>query len=260
MMTARELFVFWVVALLGIASAHAQTFPALTGRVVDAANVIPDGDEAVLTTKLQALEQRSGRQFVIATIPDLQGYPVEDYGYQLGRKWGIGQKGSNEGIILLVAPNDRRVRIEVGYGLEPYVTDLLSGVIIRDFITPKFKARDIPGGISAGADVIISQLALPPDQATARGKQLVAANQHRGGQINWFNILFWIIIFIFVIRPMLFGRRGISPVILWGPGIGGGWSGGGSSFGGGSSWGGGDGGGFSGGGGSFGGGGASGSW
>ena len=132
--------------------ATAQTFPALSGRVVDAANLLSPADEAELTGKLQALEQASTRQLVVATVPDLEGRPIEDYGYQLGRHWGLGQKEANNGIILLVAPNERRVRIEVGYGLEPIITDALSWQIINGQILPRFAHRrevtDVLGGFA----------------------------------------------------------------------------------------------------------------
>jgi uncharacterized protein len=249
-------------ALLSAAPAAAQEFPALTGRVVDAANILPDAEEVSLTQKLAALEQASSRQLVVATVPDLQGYPIEDYGYQLGRKWGIGQKEANNGVILLVAPNDRKVRIEVGYGLEPIVTDALSSVIINRQILPAFKAGDYPGGIRAGADALIEQLGAPPEQAeqralaASRERQASASSGGEGGSI--FPLIFWGLVFLFVILPMLRGgrrgrryRRG-GGVFIWGPGFGGGgssWGGGGGGFGG-----------FSGGGGSFGGGGASGGW
>jgi uncharacterized protein len=245
----------------------AQDFPALTGRVVDAANIIPDSDEAALAQKLEAVETASSRQLVVATVPSLQGYPIEDYGYRLGRKWGIGQKGANNGMILLVAPNERKVRIEVGYGLEPIMTDALSGDIISQQILPAFKRNDYPGGINAGADAIIEQLRAPPEQAeqkalAAQQKARQPGRSSGGGSI--FPLVFWGVVLLFVILPMLRGgRRGRrhrrSGVWLWGPGLGGGGWGGGSSGGGFGGFGGG-GGGFSGGGGSFGGGGASGGW
>jgi uncharacterized protein len=259
------------------APAAAQNFPALSGRVVDAANLLSPADEAELTQKSEALEKASSRQLVVATVPDLQGYPIEDYGYQLGRKWGIGEKGANNGIILLVAPNERRVRIEVGYGLEPIITDALSWQIINGTVLPRFKADDYPGGIKAGADALIAQLGAPPE--VAEKKALEAAQQQQqqataqrqsggGGLASMSTLIFWGIVFLFVILPMLrgggrrrgrrYGRRG--GVFIWGPGFGGGgggWGGGGDGFGG---FGGGGGGGFSGGGGSFGGGGASGGW
>ena len=115
-----------------------------------------------------ALEQASSRQLVVATVPDLQGYPIEDYGYRLGRAWGLGQEEANNGAILLVAPNERRVRIEVGYGLEPILTDALSHGIIEDRILPRFRDNDYPGGIAAGADAIIEQLQAPPEEAERR--------------------------------------------------------------------------------------------
>lgn len=267
---ARSLLLLMLL-LLGAAAAPAaaQDFPKLTGRVVDAAGIIPDGDEAALTQKLEALEAASSRQLVVATVPDLQGYPIEDYGFKLGRAWGIGQKGANNGVILLVAPKERKVRIEVGYGLEPIVTDALSGEIIRDRITPAFKQGDYGGGINAGADALIAQLQAPPEQAEQAA--LAAAQRQKSSRSSGggfpFPLIFWGIVLVFVIIPMFRGRRGgrrygrRGPVIIWGPGFsGGGWGGGGSSSwgGGGGGWGGG--GGFSGGGGSFGGGGASGGW
>ena len=251
--------------LLVAAPAAAQDFPPLTGRVVDAANIIPDADEAALTSKLAAVEQASSRQLVVATVPSLQGYPIEDYGYQLGRKWQLGQKGANNGMILLVAPNERKVRIEVGYGLEPIMTDALAGDIISGQILPAFKRGDYPAGINAGADAIIAQLQAPPEQAEQKAlaaKEKQAGRSGDGGSA--LPLIFWGFILVFIILRMVGrGKRGRrhrrSGVWVWGPGVGGGGWGGGSSGGGFGGFGGG-GGGFGGGGGSFGGGGASGGW
>ena len=240
----------------------AQEFPKLTGRVVDAANVIPDAEEARLTEKLAALEQQSRRQLVVATIPDLKGYDIADYGYQLGRSWGIGQKGDDNGALLIVAPNERKLRIEVGYGLEPVLTDGMSFLIINNDIVPRFKQGDMAGGIEAGVDAIIRQLTLPPEEAQ---KIAAAADQQQGeqgGGIPFGTIVFILIVLFFIVMPMINearggGRRrryGGGPFIWIPGGFGGGggshWGGGGGGFGGG----------FSGGGGSFGGGGSSGSW
>jgi uncharacterized protein len=272
---------FLILLSVFAAPVSAQTFPPLTGRIVDNANLLSPEQEAALTTKLEALEKSTGRQLVVATMPDLQGYEIEDYGYQVGRAWKIGQKGQNNGIILLVAPNQRKVRIEVGYGLEPYVTDALSSRIIQEQILPRFKAGDFPGGIEAGTDALLAQLRLPEDQAQARQSQILKEDQGetrraRGGGIP-IGLIFWIVVAVFVFSSMRRGQRrgpwggrryrsgGNWPVWLWVAseianssrrGGGGGWGGGG-----GGSWGGGGGGGgFSGGGGSFGGGGASGGW
>ncbi len=260
--------------------AAAQTFPELTGRVVDQAELLSPEQEAELTGKLEALEQASSRQLVVATIRSLEDRPIEDYGYELGRHWGIGQDEANNGIILLVAPSERKVRIEVGYGLEPIVTDALSNQIIQQQILPRFRADDYPGGIIAGIDAIIAQLQAPPEQAEQRAIEAAQSQQQsrgrsQGGSI--FPLVFWLIVLFFIVIPMFrsgFGgrkyrgrrRRRSLPIVIWGPGMGG-WGGGssgsshwgGGSWGGGS-WGGGGGGGFSGGGGSFGGGGASGGW
>jgi uncharacterized protein len=237
-------------------SGFAQTLPKPNDtRVVDAANLLPPAEESALDQKLAAFEKATGRQFVVATIPDLQGYPIEDYGYRLGRAWGVGSKEKDDGALLIVAPKDRKVRIEVGYGLEPYLTDALSSVIINTQILPLFKAGDYPGGIAAGADAVMEQLQLPPEEAAARVKAADAPSEHKGGIP--IALIFWAVVLIFVVLPSLFGgrrgrrHRGLAPVMIWGPGDWGGSRGGG--FGGGF-------GGFSGGGGSFGGGGASGSW
>ena len=256
--------------------AVAQTFPALTGRVVDEANLLDPAQEAALTAKLQGLETRTNRQFVVATLNSLQGYDIADYGYQLGRHWALGQDGKGEtekdnGAILIIAPNERKLRIEVGYGLEPVLTDGFSSSVIRNDITPFFKAGDFAGGINAGVDKVITQIELPPEEAAKVAAEAAKSqkNSGDGGEIS--SVIFWLFVFFFFILPIIrsMRRQGRKykgkrrdddddddwggPVIIWG---------GGSGFGGGSSWGGGGGGfgGFGGGGGSFGGGGASGGW
>lgn len=265
-----------LLALFALAApASAQSFPSLTGRVVDQAHLLNEAQVQDITTKSQALEAQTGRQFVVATVNSLEGYPIEDYGYRLGRAWGIGQKGKDNGVILLVAPNEHKVRVEVGYGATTFITDAVSGLIIRDAILPHFKQNppDYGGGIEAGADAIIKQMSLPPDEAqknVAAAEQAQQQRQHSGG--SPLPVVFWLMVIGFVVLSRLrraFGRSyrtrsgGISPwVMLWGLNAldrgsrGSSWGGGGWSAGGG----GGGFGGFSGGGGSFGGGGASGSW
>lgn len=262
---------FAALAALFASPALAQAFPQLTGRVVDAANVIPADVEAALDAKVTAFEARTQRQFVVATVPSLEGYDIADYGYRLGRTWAIGDKDREDGVILLVAPNDKKVRIEVGYGLEPVLTDGYSTLIVQNTILPAFKKGDMPAGIVAGADAIIKQLELPPEEAAKVAQAAeVSASESDGGFP--FGLIVWMaFLFLFFILPMMRGRRRggrhngtltgstVGDIVLWevGKGIsrgasgGGGWGGGG--FGGG-------GGGFSGGGGSFGGGGASGGW
>jgi uncharacterized protein len=255
-----------VALLLFAAPASAQTFPKLTGRVVDQAQLLTPEQVVDLASKSAALEAQSGRQFVVATVPSLEGRTIEDYGYRLGRAWGLGQEKKDDGVILLVAPTEHKVRIETGYGARVFLTDAVSSVIIRNAILPRFKAGDMGGGIVAGADQIITQMSLPPEQAQKTVAAAERAQQQRRDESpGVIPVIFWIVIILFVISAMArrargrrYGRRRGwgAPIILWGPGWGSGSSwGGGSSFGGGGGFG-----GFSGGGGSFGGGGASGSW
>lgn len=133
-------------------------FPALTGRVVDQADLLNPEQEARLAAASAAVEREVGPQFVIVTVPSLQGLAIEDYGLRLGRTWGIGSRARNDGLILLVAPTERKVRIEVGTGLERRVTDPFAARVIRDTILPRFRANDLPGGIVAGSDALIARL------------------------------------------------------------------------------------------------------
>lgn len=251
-----------VLAVLGLfvsagAALAAPKFPPLTGRVVDNANLLSPEAEQKLTGELADLETKTGRQMVVATLPDLGGYEIEDYGYQLGRAWGIGDKTRNDGVLLLVAPNDKKVRIDVGYGLEGVLTDALSSVIIQTKILPAFRSGKFEDGVMSGAEAVIGQLSLPDDQAKAIAASPPAVKSQSGGGIP---IVFIVLIIFWVISGILRGgRRGragrggglwwLLPMLLSGGGRGGGsWGGGGG------------GGGFSGGGGSFGGGGSSGGW
>ena len=232
----------------------APKFPALTGRVVDDAGILSPDTKAGLTEKLAALEQKTSRQLVVVTLPSLQGYDISDYGYQLGRAWGIGQSKLNNGILFIVAPNEHRTRIEVGYGLEPIITDAFSSVVIQTQVLPKFRSGDFNGGVVAGANALIEQLSLDTSEAE---KRAAAAQQQlqRGGHDEGGGGLvgFLVILFIFIAISRIFGGWGLLPFLfMGGGGRGGGWSGGGGGWSGG--------GGFGGGGGSFGGAGSSGSW
>ena len=233
-------------------AAAALTFPPLTGRVVDNAHVLSPQTQAALTAKLAALEQKNGDQVVVVTLPSLQGQAIEDYGYQLGRAWGIGEKGKNNGALFIIAPIEHKVRIEVGYGLEPVLTDALSSVILQTAVLPKFRTGDVEGGVVAGTDAIIDQLGLDPATAKAKAQ---AAESRPVETAHPIPVIIIILIVFFVISAVF--RRGggglwALPFLFMGGG--GGFRGGGDDFGGGG------GGGFSGGGGSFGGGGSSGSW
>ncbi len=241
--------------LVGAAFA-APTFPPLTGRVVDDAHVLSDQTQADLNQKLTALEQKTGDQVVVVTLPSLQGYEIEDYGYQLGRAWGIGQKGKNTGALFIVAPAEHKVRIEVGYGLEPVLTDALTSVILQTQVIPKFRSGDVQGGVVDGTNAIVDQLGLDPAEAQAKAQ--AAAQRPASAPIHVPIIV--VIIVVFALFSLVFrGGGGLwaLPFLFMGGGGDrrGGWGDGGSWGGGG-----GGGGGFSGGGGSFGGGGSSGNW
>ena len=262
------------------APATAQTFPANNGSpVVDQAGILRPEQMIDLRSKAEALYAQTGRAFAVATVKSLEGYPVDDYAYRLGRYWKLGSEKNDDGVLLLVAPNEHKVAIATGYGAGSYMTDATSGIIIREAIIPHFKQNppDYGGGIEAGADAIIKQMSLPPTEAkknVAAAEQAQQARRHSGAGV--FPVIFWIMIIGFVILSMARragGRRyrsrrsGINPwIVLWGlnelsRGSRSGWGGGSWGGGGGGSWSGGGGGGFGGfGGGSFGGGGASGSW
>ncbi|MDX7763384.1 TPM domain-containing protein [Aeromonas caviae] len=223
----------------------APDFPALTGRVVDEANLMSRKQAHQLAQQLAVFEKRSGVQLVVVSIDTLAGDTIEEYGYQLGRHWGIGQKGKNNGVLLIIAQDERKVRIEVGYGLEGALPDAIAANIIQTRILPAFKRGDMVAGILAGSQGIMQALAgeyQPVDNTSKADKQ--------GGP--------WLFILVVIAMIVLHNLRGGGG----GPGgrrraayMAGGFGAG--SFGGRT---GGGGGGFSGGGGSFGGGGASGGW
>jgi uncharacterized protein len=242
------------------AEAAAPSFPPLTGRVVDDAHVLSPEVQASLSGKLQALEQKSGDQLVVVTLPSLQGLEIEDYGYQLGRAWGIGQKGKNNGALFIVAPAEHKVRVEVGYGLEPVLTDALTSVILQTRVLPRFRAGDVSGGVVAGTDALVEQLGLDPQTAEANAKaaevRAARIEERAPARAPRLPIIVVAIIIFIVIRLILGGRGGglwALPFLFMGGG-----SDGGSGWGGRRDDDGGD--NFGGGGGSFGGGGSSGSW
>lgn len=266
-----RLLVAWLLALLAFAGtpAHAELPARPDGPVLDQAGVIPDADEARLDQKLRAYTQATGRSVIVATVASLDGDEVENYAQRLAETWDIGGAETEEGVLFLIAPNDRKLRIHTGRGVQERLTDALSGRIIRDVVVPRFKANDYGGGIAAGVDQIIAQLDRSPADAKAVAEAAQAARANGGqGEASAGSVIFWLVIIVFFIA--LFGRgrargqrrSGIDPgVVLWGlseiahhagRGHGGGGFGGDSGFGGF--------GGFGGGGSGFDGGGASGDW
>lgn len=258
------LAVVWLALVL---PGHTQPrFPELTGRVVDEANLLSPAREAELEARLAALERDTSDQLVVVTVRSLGGYDIADYGTQLGRHWQIGQKDGDNGVLLIVALEERKIRIEVGYGLEGILTDALSALIIHEQITPAFKVGGFERGIEQGVIAIEAQLRLDPEEARARAAAVEAAGPGIpvGALIIIALVFGFILIAVIGIVSNASGRRrrggsDIAPILIWaasealrsrggGGGRGGGFGGGGF------------GGGFGGGGGSFGGGGASGGW
>jgi uncharacterized protein len=235
------------------ALASAPSFPRLSGRVVDDAHILDASTQAQLTSMLARHEQATGQQVVVVTLPSLQGYSIEDFGYQLGRNWGIGQKDKNTGALLIVAPKEHKVRIEVGYGLEGQLTDAMSRVIIERDILPEFKRGDFNAGVLAGTTTVLKVLG--GDASAAQAPESSASAQNVTDTLFSVPRLFALVMILMILFVMWRNRGSGGSSVYRRIGRSGGFSND-SFFGGGSS----DGGGFSGGGGSFGGGGASGSW
>lgn len=270
-------------------SAQARDVPPLTGRIVDLAHVLPNSTTDSLTAQLAAHETQSSNQVAVLIVPSLEGEAIEEFSHRVATTWKLGQKGTDNGVLLLVAIQERKVRIEVGYGLEGVLTDIRSAQIIRNEIVPRFRAGDIPGGVTGGVTAIVKTIEgtyQAPDKAVPRKEndiieQVVVAvliglfvgllfmNIHRligpiaGAGVTTL-LAPWVVPALMASGITLLllltigasgtgGRRSRSSGIddwVWYSSRGGGWGGG--SFGGG--------GGFSGGGGDFGGGGASGNW
>ncbi|MGB7287805.1 MAG: TPM domain-containing protein [Salaquimonas sp.] len=247
-------------------------FPRLSGRVVDNAGMLSTSQRTSLEASLKEFEQKSSDQIVVATIASLEGQNLEDYANSLFRHWQLGQAKENNGVLLLIARNERKIRIEVGYGLEGTLTDAFSSVIINQVIVPRFKAGDFGEGITKGAEMILRVLSGDTAELEARKKRNPSTTDKAVEWGVWIFLFIWGVMFFgplgFAILAPIFGEKlskykyrwlGVEVDVMprrrrrssssgWSGGSSGGWSGGSS------------GGGFSGGGGSSGGGGASGGW
>jgi uncharacterized protein len=249
----------WLICLLRVPSLLALEVPPLKQRVNDTANMLSASTKQQLEEILGRLEQTDSTQIVLLTIPSLGGEVLEEFSIKVADQWKIGQKGLDNGAILLIAKNDRKIRIEVGYGLEGSLTDLMAGRIIRNVIVPKFKAGNFDQGVIDGVQAMIGvargEYQAPENIPSASGSKVKGTNSFF--VVGVIAFIFIIIIFISIlgILSRFFGH-GHSQRSHWGAGWSGGFGGGGFSSGGFS----GGGGGFSGGGGGFGGGGASGGW
>lgn len=224
--------------------AWALEVPPLSGRVNDTAKVLSAGEAKALEQRLAEYEQQTGHQFALLTIPSLEGEDIAGYSIRVAEKWGLGDKQRDDGALLLIAINDRKMRIEVGYGLEPSIPDVLAGRIIRNVMAPRFRSGDYAGGINEAFDAMMR----------AAAGEAVGIPVREPKSADWHGLawpLFWLVLFF--VFGMSRGRKRGGFVFLPGMGGLGGHRGGfgGGGFGGG---------GFGGGGGGFGGGGASGGW
>ncbi|MCL2760782.1 MAG: YgcG family protein [Desulfuromonadales bacterium] len=289
MKNIRFIILFLLFAVLLPFIASALDVPKLQGRVNDYAELMSQSSVSSLEQKLAALEKEDSTQVVVLTIPSLQGEEIDDFSIKVADAWKIGQKGSDNGAIFIISKDDKKMRIEVGRGLEGKLTDLISGRIIRDSVAPHFQQGDFDGGITAGVDDIISVVKgeyQAPENTNTREQGtspiftyifillvalifIGAVSRVLGGIVGAIGLPLVLYIsmpgvgIVFIILSAVFGLLGglIVPFMFGGGGGFGGFSGGGGGFfGGGGDSGGFSGGGFSGGGGGFGGGGASGGW
>lgn len=194
-----------------LAQEAAKPTLSLTGRVVDAAGIIDPAQRQQLVQKLADFEAKSSDQLVVVTVPSLNGEDIETYSNRLFRAWALGQKQENNGILLVVAPNDRKVRIEVGYGLEGVMTDALSSIIINGTIIPEFRSGNYSQGIVQGVDGILSVLSGDSVEFEARAKRNV---QTSSDDVDWVFVVFiafWCLIFFggfgMAILTPIFGRK-----------------------------------------------------
>jgi len=255
---------FLVVALLLLAAAHTalalEVPPAPTQWFTDRAGIVPPTDADLLNRKLEQFEQRSGAQFIIYVLPSLEGESLEDFTIRCVERWKVGQKKYDNGLVLFVFTQEKKVRIEVGYGLEGTITDAFSATVIREIVAPPFGRGEYAKGLHAAADAIIAKITKGEEPVPQRPRE----QSGQGEDLGVIPIVIILLVIFFVVVPMFSRRRSgcsgcIFPFFFPGGGIT--FGGGGGGFGGGSFGGGfGGGGGFSGGGGSFGGGGASGGW
>ena len=238
-----------IFCLLSLPSFAAFEVPKLKTRILDQANLLDAASKQQINQLLAGHEKASNNQVILVTLKDLQGFSIEQAGIEMARAWGVGQKEQNNGIVLILAQAERKVRIEVGYGLEGVMTDAVSATIIQEYMLPRFKTGDLSGGLVIGVQAIVA--ALGGEYIAPRVK---SKKSGKGSGLPSIIFMFIFMAFAAMNRLGSAGRRGgrsslwLLPLIFLGGGSGGRGSGRGGF------------GGFSGGGGGFGGGGASGGW
>jgi uncharacterized protein len=219
---------FLALCLLALPSFAAFEVPKLKTRILDQANLIDAASEQQINQLLAGHEKASSNQIIVVTLKDLQGFSIEQAGVEMGRAWGVGQKEQDNGIVLILAQAERKVRIEVGYGLEGVMTDAVSATIVQDYILPRFKTGDFSGGLLVGSQAIVAALGGEYIAPVAKGKK-------SGNGSGLPSIIFMFIFMAFAAMNRLGssgGRRGRSslwllPLMILGGGSGGRSSGGG---------------------------------
>ncbi|WP_375643214.1 MULTISPECIES: TPM domain-containing protein [unclassified Bartonella] len=212
----------YLVAALGSIACSQIKFPHLTGYVNDVAHLLDNATKENLTKKLAALEEKTGDQIVLVTLPTLSGNDIETYSNSLFRTWGLGQKKINNGVLLVIAPNERTARIEVGYGLEGELTDALSSVIINSFMIPNFREGNYQKGIAEAVDAIIKVITESNSDFTFRIKEKAKIVEEQRKQaekeemvINAIMFLAFFIMFGLPILAMIFGKKVGPQKYLW---------------------------------------------
>jgi len=254
----KQIISLVLISLLSI-SVFAQKIPQLKGYVNDYAGVLSSSEENQISQILSNLEKSTSAQVALLTVDSLQGYSVESFALKTADEWGLGQKDRDNGLLLLLAMDEKKVRIEVGYGLEGDMTDVKSGYIIRNIILPEFKKGNFDQGLYDGISAINGVITNTSEISEKELQAYAKEPEKRGSAGIPINLIIFIIIFFIssISRGRRRGHHGLFNALLWGSILGSGSRRrGGGGFGGGGFGG----GGFSGGGGGFGGGGASGGW
>jgi uncharacterized protein len=214
-------------------SAHARDVPFLSGRIVDEANLLTPTARAQIEPKLAGFERQTGSQVVVLTIQSLQGDPIEDFSIRVAQTWKLGRQGKDNGVIFLIAQEERLMRIEVGYGLEPQLTDAESGRILDNIVRPAFREGNFSGGIEQGVDAILAALGgaeVPEQPAETASDQvpvgfalillvvvgtfsLVAVTA--GGCQSWFLYLFLMPFYLTIGSSIFPAPFSFAPLIVW---------------------------------------------
>lgn len=204
------LTVVWLLCLEALSVAAAEEVPFLTGRVNDYAQMLPEDVESRITTQLEALEESTGAQILVLTVDSLEGEDIEGYSWRVAETWGLGREDVDDGILFVVAQSDRKMRLEVGYGLEPMVTDALSSRILNEIVAPRFRAGDFGGGVEKGVSAVVG---LVEGRADALPERVADFPGLRGGAQIGGLLVFLLTVGTFSLSAIF--SRGCAAVVLF---------------------------------------------